>query len=88
MAGMAAEQGIFRFAQLVGTISISLGIINLLPIPVFDGGHILFYLLELVRGRPLSLAVRERIQMVGVLAIMALFLFVTVSDISRWWFGG
>jgi regulator of sigma E protease len=87
MAGMAAEQGIFRFAQLVGTISISLGIINLLPIPVFDGGHILFYLLELVRGRPLSLAVRERIQMVGVLAIMSLFLFVTVSDINRWWFG-
>jgi regulator of sigma E protease len=88
MAGMAAEESWFRFAQLVGMISISLGIINLLPIPVFDGGHILFYLLELVRGRPLSLAVRERIQMVGVLAIMALFLFVTVSDINRWWFGG
>jgi regulator of sigma E protease len=88
MAGMAAEQGPFRYAQLVGMISISLGIINLLPIPVFDGGHILFYLLELVRGRPLSLAVRERIQMVGVLAIMSLFLFVTISDINKWWFGG
>jgi regulator of sigma E protease len=84
LAGAGAKEGIFTYARLVGTISFSLGIINLLPVPVLDGGHIVFYLIEAIRGRPVSLALRERIQMVGVLALVALMLMVTVMDINRW----
>ena len=64
-------------------LSFSLGIINLLPVPVLDGGQIIFYSLEAIRGRPLPLILRERIQMVGVLFMMGLMLLVTVLDVSR-----
>jgi regulator of sigma E protease len=88
MAGEGAERGIFSFVRLIGTISISLGIINLLPVPVLDGGQILFYAVEGIRGRPLSVAFREKVQMVGVLALVALMLVVAVFDVNRWWSGG
>lgn len=83
-AGEGAKEGIFTFARLMGTISFSLGIINLLPVPVLDGGQIVFYAIEGLRGRPLSLELRERVQMVGVLALVAVMLMVTVMDVSRW----
>lgn len=82
-AGTAAEAGVFVYATLVAAISVSLGLINLLPIPVFDGGQIVFYLLELLRGRPLPLEVRERVQIVSVVGLVVLFLFVTVNDVGR-----
>ncbi len=82
-AAIAAEEGIFHWARLLGGLSISLGIINLLPVPVLDGGQILFYLLEGSAGRPLSLALRERAQQVGVLMIVLLMLTVLVTDIHR-----
>ncbi len=82
-AADVAEQGLFPYMRLLGMISVSLGLINLLPVPVFDGGQILFYLFEAIRGRPLSLAIRERIQMVGVLGLVVVFLLVTANDISR-----
>lgn len=81
-AGDAAERGVFAFARMMGMISFSLGIVNLLPVPVLDGGQILFYAIEGIRGRPLPLALRERIQMVGVLLIGALFVVVMVTDVS------
>ena len=84
----AASAGFFPYARLLGMISISLGIVNLLPVPVLDGGQIVFYAVEGLRGRPLSLAVRERLQMVGVLALVALMLLVFVFDINRAFFGG
>jgi regulator of sigma E protease len=83
MAAEGASRGIFTYVRLIGTISISLGIINLLPVPVLDGGQILFYAVEGIRGRPLSLAVREKLQMVGVLLLVALMLFVAVNDVNR-----
>lgn len=83
-AGEGARRGFFTFARLMGTISFSLGIINLLPVPVLDGGQIVFYTIEGIRGRPLSLELRERVQMVGVLALVAVMLMVTVMDVSRW----
>lgn len=82
-AGYAAQQGIFHYARLMGVISVSLGIVNLLPIPVLDGGQILFYAIEGVRGRPLPLVLRERIQMVGVLFLASLMVVVFVLDIGR-----
>jgi regulator of sigma E protease len=67
----------------MGMLSLSLGIINLLPVPALDGGQFLFYLLEGIRGRPLSLAFRERAQQVGVLFLVILMLCVLVFDINR-----
>ncbi len=82
MAAEGAERGIYTYARFVGMISISLGLINLLPVPVLDGGQILFYLVEGVRGRPLSVALRERLQMIGVLGLVALMIFVTINDVN------
>lgn len=82
-ASSAAEQGIFVWARLMGMLSISLGIINLLPVPVLDGGQLLFYAVEGLRGRPLSLAIREKAQQVGVLLLVMLMMSVLFFDIRR-----
>jgi regulator of sigma E protease len=83
-AGQAAQRGIFDYARMIGVVSFSLGIINLFPIPVLDGGQIVFYSIEGIRGRPVSMELREKVQMAGLLAMVALFLLVTVNDVSRW----
>ncbi|MCB9680397.1 MAG: site-2 protease family protein [Alphaproteobacteria bacterium] len=83
VAGTVAKAGVFQFATTIGMISVSIGVINLLPIPVLDGGQILFYLVEAVRGRALSLELRERVQMVGVVALMIALVLVTYNDIAR-----
>jgi regulator of sigma E protease len=77
----AAERGLLAWARLLGLISISLGVANLLPVPVLDGGQLLMYLAEWVRGRPLPLAVRERLQQVGVIVLVGLMLFTLVNDL-------
>jgi len=83
-ASDAAQRGLFDWARLMGMLSISLGIVNLLPVPVLDGGQILFNAVEGIRGRPLSLALRERVQQVGLLFLVLLMLSVLVFDIQRW----
>lgn len=83
VAGASAKEGVFTFVRMIGMISVSLGIVNLLPVPVLDGGQIAVYGIEALRGRPLSLRVRERIQMVGVLVLAALLLMATVMDFQR-----
>ncbi|MCO4744614.1 MAG: RIP metalloprotease RseP [Proteobacteria bacterium] len=88
IAAQAAERGIHVYVRLIGIFSISLGLINLLPIPVLDGGQILFYTLEGVRGRPLPMIIRERIQMAGVLFLVGLMLLVTVFDVNSFLFNG
>ncbi len=88
MAGESVQYGWTAFAKLLGAISLSLGIVNLLPVPALDGGQILFYTIEGIRGRPLSLRLRERIQMIGVLMLVALVLVVTFNDITRVITGG
>ncbi|MDG1481595.1 MAG: RIP metalloprotease RseP [Myxococcota bacterium] len=82
-ASAAAEKGLFTWARLMAMLSISLGIINLVPVPVLDGGQILFYLIEGIRGRPVSHVVRERAQQIGVLFLVLLMLMVLVFDIRR-----
>tara|TARA_B100000530_G_scaffold268918_1_gene181534 strand:- start:66 stop:662 length:597 start_codon:yes stop_codon:yes gene_type:complete len=82
-ASNAAEQGIFVWARLMGMLSISLGIINLLPVPVLDGGQFVFYAVEGLRGRPLSLKVRERAQQIGVLLLVLLMMSVLFFDLRR-----
>jgi regulator of sigma E protease len=82
-AKTAVEQGIFEYARLMALLSISLGIVNLLPVPVLDGGQALFFIMEAIRGRPVSVAFRERAQQVGVLFLVILMLAVLVMDINR-----
>ena len=79
----AAKSGWMSFSRLLGMISISVGIFNLLPVPVLDGGHLLFYGLEAIRGRPVSALFRERAQIVGVMLLVALMIFVLYQDILR-----
>jgi len=79
----AAKSGWMSFSRLLGMISISVGIFNLLPVPVLDGGHLLFYSLEAIRGRPVSPLFRERAQIVGVMLLVALMIFVLYQDILR-----
>ena len=82
-ASKAAEAGIFQWVRLMSMLSISLGIVNLVPFPVLDGGQILFYLAESVRGKPLSIRFREATQQIGVVVLVLFMLMVLVIDISR-----
>jgi regulator of sigma E protease len=82
-ASYAAKRGLFEWIRLMAMLSISLGIVNLVPVPVLDGGQILFYLMEAIRGKPLSVRVREYAQQFGVLFLVLLMLVVMVFDINR-----
>jgi regulator of sigma E protease len=64
-------------------LSINLGVINLFPIPVLDGGHIFFYLIEIVTRREISVKVKEISQQIGFVALLMLMLFVIFIDIER-----
>jgi len=79
----AAESGLWDLVKQTGLISLSLGIINLVPIPIFDGGQIVMNLAEWVRGRPLPYILRERVQQVGVIMVVVLMFAVLVNDIYR-----
>ncbi len=83
VAGASAESGLSDFLKFLAYLSISLGVLNLLPIPVLDGGHLLFYLVEWVRGRPLS----ERIQgwgmQIGISLVIGVMLLALVNDLGR-----
>ncbi|MFT6773222.1 MAG: regulator of sigma E protease [Paracoccaceae bacterium] len=82
MSGDAAESGIGALIGMIALISTSIGLINLFPIPVLDGGHLVFYAIEAVRGRPLSDRVAEAATGVGLALVIALMAFVTWNDIS------
>jgi regulator of sigma E protease len=81
---VAVQGGIFDILRFMGGLSLSVGVLNLLPVPVFDGGQLLFLVIEAVRGRPVSLEVRERALQLGVLATILLMVTVLVKDVSGW----
>ena len=83
MSGAAAKTGIKPLFYLMAVISLSIAIFNLLPIPLLDGGQTTILLIESVRGRDLSLALKERIQQVGFLVIIVLMAAVIVMDITK-----
>lgn len=83
MSGAAARTGFKNLFYLMAVISLSIAIFNLLPIPLLDGGQIFILLVETVRGRDLSLGLKERIQQFGFLVIIALMAAVIVMDISK-----
>jgi regulator of sigma E protease len=83
MAGQEARQGFANVALFTVMLSLELGIINLLPVPLLDGGPLLFFVCEAVRGKPLKLRTREIALQVGLLLLVALMAFVIFNDISR-----
>jgi len=84
-AKVAAEKGWDHFLRMLALISINLGILNLLPIPILDGGHILFFTVEAVKRRKLSLRAREIATYVGLVLLLSLMIFAFKNDIVRYW---
>ena len=82
-ANSSANAGVSSFLFFLGAISLSLGILNLLPIPVLDGGHLLYYLIELVKGSPVSEQIQAKGQYIGLLALFCLMGIAFFNDILR-----
>ncbi len=82
-AGKVAQQGITTFLGFLAQISIGLGILNLLPIPALDGGHLFYYVVELVRGKPLSEKIQNFGYKLGMLCLLCLMAFAFYNDIFR-----
>ena len=87
MAGAQAKAGLLPFVLLMAVLSINLGILNLFPIPALDGGHLAFYVVEAIIGKPISPKVREVAQQIGFALLIALMVFVVFIDIDRANFG-
>jgi regulator of sigma E protease len=85
IAGQAGAQGTTYFVWAMAVISVNLGLINLLPIPVLDGGHLLFFLFEAARRKPLPLRIREVASLVGMVMLVLLMLVAFKNDVERRW---
>jgi regulator of sigma E protease len=83
VAGTQVKEGIIPFILFMALLSINLGVINLFPIPVLDGGHIMFNLIELIARREISVKVKETAQQVGFALLIMLMVFVIMIDIER-----
>ena len=86
LAGQQAKQGALNLLFFIALISINLAILNVLPIPALDGGHLLFFFIELIIGRPVSIRVREIAQQAGIFVLIMLMIFVFYNDITRIFF--
>jgi regulator of sigma E protease len=83
VAGASAESGLSDFLKFLAYLSISLGVLNLLPIPVLDGGHLLFYLVEWARGRPLSDRIQGWGMQIGISLVVGVMLLALINDLGR-----
>lgn len=83
VAGASAESGLRSFLNFLAYLSISLGVLNLLPIPVLDGGHLLFYTVEWVRGKPVSEKIQAWGMQIGIALVMCVMFFAVFNDITR-----
>ena len=83
LAGQTAEQGLHSFISFLAMLSVNLAIINLLPIPVLDGGHLTFLTLEGIMRRPLSLRQREIFQQIGLAMMLLIMVLVTFNDLNQ-----
>ncbi len=84
MASQEAERGWESLVQLMCSISLTLGLMNLLPVPLLDGGTIVQCLIEGLRGKPLKLKAQAILQNIGIALLMTLFAFTMVNDVMRW----
>ena len=82
ISGQVAEFGFLAFISMMAYISISLGLINLFPIPMLDGGHLMFYAFEKILGRPLSQKTQEGFFRIGMFLLLSLMFFTTFNDLK------
>jgi regulator of sigma E protease len=82
-AGQSAEMGLVHFLKFMALVSVSLGVLNLLPVPVLDGGHLLFFALEALKGKPVSEKIQAFFQQVGIALLMSLMALAMVLDVQR-----
>ena len=85
LSGQQAAAGAVSFFAFMALLSINLGVLNLLPIPVLDGGHLFFFLYELIFRKPVRIRTREIAQQVGLVLLVSLMFFATYNDIERYW---
>ncbi|MDO8757450.1 MAG: M50 family metallopeptidase, partial [Elusimicrobiota bacterium] len=83
MVSRASRAGWEEFVFLIGFISVAIGFFNLLPLPLLDGGHAMFYWWEGIRGRRASVAVMEKANTIGIAFLMSLLVFATYNDVLR-----
>ena len=86
-AGQSAQLGWVAYLGFLAIISISLGVLNLMPVPLLDGGHLMYYFVEVIKGKPLSDRILDIGQRVGVVVLFGLMAFAIYNDIYRL-FGG
>ena len=84
IAGERAQSGIKSLLEFMAFLGVNLGVLNLLPIPVLDGGHLFFFAAEAIFRRPVAVRVREVAQQVGLFLLVSLMLFAVYNDIYRW----
>lgn len=82
-AAQSAEKGLERLAHLIAFLSVSLAILNLLPIPILDGGHLVFFSIEALKGSPINLRAQEIANQVGLVLLLALMVFAVGNDVVR-----
>jgi regulator of sigma E protease len=87
VAGQQAREGATTYFLFIALLSINLGVLNLLPIPVLDGGHLFFFLLEWLLGRPVEVKQRERAQQVGIFILVGVMIYAFYNDIARFFEG-
>ena len=83
-AGESASLGLVRFIIFLALVSISLGILNLLPIPILDGGHLMYYVYEFITGKPVSETVEIIGQRIGIALLVMLMILAFYNDITRY----
>ncbi|MEK7714840.1 MAG: site-2 protease family protein, partial [candidate division NC10 bacterium] len=82
-AGRQAKEGVASLALFTAIISVNLALLNLLPVPMLDGGHLFFFVIEAILGRPLSLKNREAAQQLGFVLLMLLMVYALYNDLVR-----
>ncbi len=82
-AGQSASLGLVHFLKFMALVSVSLGILNLLPIPVLDGGHLMFFAIEALKGSPVSEKIQQFFQQVGIAVLMSLMVLAMFLDVER-----
>jgi regulator of sigma E protease len=83
VAGQAAQLGFAYYVTLLAVLSVSLGVLNLLPIPLLDGGHLMYYAIEIIKGRPVSERFMELGQRVGLALLLVMMAFAFYNDLNR-----
>mgnify|MGYP003688085959 CR=1 FL=1 len=82
ITGQVSQHGLIAFFSIMAYISISLGLINLFPIPMLDGGHLMFYAFEKILGKPLKQSTQEGFYRIGLFLLISLMLFTTFNDLK------